>query len=505
MGSPNSVILGDNLVFTVCVHDPDTSAVTDADAVPTYRVYEDETGTAVLTGSMAKLDDANTTGFYSESIACTTANGFEVNKTYTIYVQGIVGGVTGAISYGLKCVASDTGPGDYRITLVVRTTDGTPIPGASVWVNTTTNRSGSAVRPGVTSDDGEVTFNLQYTTYYVYAHLAGYTFANTSITTSASETEFTLDIGTAVSVSDVDSSYDDSFLSRLIEDVREQVDEPTINAKYTDDRIIELAEKAYVHVIGEVNRNSKFPAVAKYIITIADGVSKYMLPHTIGSILAIYTETEEGNKLFYKSRSPHNPSGRNLWTEGNTLCIQPNGIGNGTEITVEYVPIGVARLHNGTCSVSADGLTVTLASTPHAGDLDTHAQAYAGSILRVLQVTGTGAVGNYMQERTITGYDNTTRGATVDVALNPVPVAGTGGYIYYEIAPAIHKGLDHVVSLYVGLHICNVEGNQKRGSGILKEFQSAMRNVRLTTYYSNIQEAYRWYGDNFDNSRYGGL
>lgn len=102
MGCPTEVEIGDNLVFSVTTHDPDTGVLTDADSVPTYRVYEDETGTAILTGSMAKLDDANTTGFYSESIACTSGNGFENGKTYTVYIEATVDSDKGGICYGFK-------------------------------------------------------------------------------------------------------------------------------------------------------------------------------------------------------------------------------------------------------------------------------------------------------------------------------------------------------------------------------------------------------------------
>ncbi len=102
MGCPSDVKIGDSVVFSITTHDPDTGVVTDADSDPSYRVYEDETGTAILTGTMAKLDDANTTGFYTESIACTAANGFEARKTYTIYVAAMVGGDTGAICYGVR-------------------------------------------------------------------------------------------------------------------------------------------------------------------------------------------------------------------------------------------------------------------------------------------------------------------------------------------------------------------------------------------------------------------
>jgi len=102
MGCPSEVEIGDNLVFSVCTHDPDTGVLTDADAVPDYRVYEDETGTAILTGSMAKLDDANTVGFYSESLACTSGNGFENGKSYSVYIEATVDSDQGGMSYGFK-------------------------------------------------------------------------------------------------------------------------------------------------------------------------------------------------------------------------------------------------------------------------------------------------------------------------------------------------------------------------------------------------------------------
>ena len=102
MGCPSSCTLGDNLVFSICTHDPDTGVLTDADAAPTYRIYEDETATAILTGSMAVLDTGNTTGFYTELIAVTTANGFEVGKTYTIYIEATVDSDKGGIPLSFK-------------------------------------------------------------------------------------------------------------------------------------------------------------------------------------------------------------------------------------------------------------------------------------------------------------------------------------------------------------------------------------------------------------------
>lgn len=92
--------LDDLLTFSVNTHDPTSNGeATDADAVPAYRVYEDETGTAILTGNMAKLDDANTVGLYSEQITLSAANGLEYGKSYTIYISAAVNSVTGTISH----------------------------------------------------------------------------------------------------------------------------------------------------------------------------------------------------------------------------------------------------------------------------------------------------------------------------------------------------------------------------------------------------------------------
>jgi hypothetical protein len=106
MGCPTECEIGANLVFSICTHDPDTGVLTDADAAPAYRIYEDETGTAILNGDMAKLDDANTTGFYTESIAVSAGNGFENGKSYTIYIEATVDSDTGGISFAFKAYDS---------------------------------------------------------------------------------------------------------------------------------------------------------------------------------------------------------------------------------------------------------------------------------------------------------------------------------------------------------------------------------------------------------------
>ena len=106
MGCPGKVKIGHTVVFSICTHDPDTGVLTDADSAPIYRLYEDETATPILTGSMAKLDDANTTGFYTELITCSGGNGFETSKTYTVLIMATVDSDQGGMCYAFKIVAA---------------------------------------------------------------------------------------------------------------------------------------------------------------------------------------------------------------------------------------------------------------------------------------------------------------------------------------------------------------------------------------------------------------
>jgi len=102
MGCPAEVFIGDNLVFSICTHDPDTGILTDADAAPEYRIYEDEDEPPILTGTMNLRDSVNTTGFYTKLIACTALNGFENGKNYSIYITATVDGDTGGICFAFK-------------------------------------------------------------------------------------------------------------------------------------------------------------------------------------------------------------------------------------------------------------------------------------------------------------------------------------------------------------------------------------------------------------------
>jgi len=98
--------IDDLLTFPANTHAANTGAATDADSLPTYRVYEDETTTPILTGTMALLDSGNTVGFYSEQITLSAANGFEIDKSYTVYISAIVGEIVGTQSHSFQMMVA---------------------------------------------------------------------------------------------------------------------------------------------------------------------------------------------------------------------------------------------------------------------------------------------------------------------------------------------------------------------------------------------------------------
>jgi hypothetical protein len=449
-----------------------------------------DAGAATIGGMLTKMADDNAGADFD---ATTDSLQAIRDRGDTAWTTG-VGGVAGV--------------GSYTHTITIRTTGGAPLAGVGVWVNTANDRTAAVAGTLYTNSSGTVTFNLDYTTHYIFCTLAGYSFDAASFTSSAGNVDFTKDIATATSAGS-SSVYDNSFLTRALATVREMIDEPTINKKYTDARIITQLEKSYVHILGEVNRNTRTPAVGTFSVSVNTGstaIQSFTLPHNAGMIMAVYVEGEFGERYNYGSRSRHNLLGRSVWIEGQTLKVQPQtvwGIDNGGTATlkVEHVPVGVASLHNGTLTLDADGDVATFAASPNVGAMDTHVQAYLGCTLRILEVDGTTVTGNVMQERTISSYDNSTRAATLDTALSPIPTTDDGS-IYYEIAPTIHKGLDEIVATYTAYVIALNEGNHKRANGILKRYQTEIRTVRLTSYYSRVDEAPKQRADNYDNRRY---
>ena len=85
------VNLGVTVTLDFVTTTPTTGAAGSASAT-TVNVFEDANDTAILTPSATER--SGQTGNYRVQVACTTANGFEVGKSYNVVVTATVGGVS---------------------------------------------------------------------------------------------------------------------------------------------------------------------------------------------------------------------------------------------------------------------------------------------------------------------------------------------------------------------------------------------------------------------------
>lgn len=84
---------GEVVHFDVTTCDPSTGAVTDADSAPGWKVFEEDSDTAIQSGTMTKR--TTKTGNYRASVTVSAGNGFDVGKWYSIVVSATVDSTTG--------------------------------------------------------------------------------------------------------------------------------------------------------------------------------------------------------------------------------------------------------------------------------------------------------------------------------------------------------------------------------------------------------------------------
>lgn len=107
----STAYLGQTLVLDFVTSLPTTGAAATASSV-TVRVFEDASDTAILTPSATER--SGYTGNYRVSVACTTANGFEVGKSYNVVVEATVGGVVARGVVGSFVLAPPVFPGTVQ-------------------------------------------------------------------------------------------------------------------------------------------------------------------------------------------------------------------------------------------------------------------------------------------------------------------------------------------------------------------------------------------------------
>jgi hypothetical protein len=148
-----------------------SGAAADADVLPTAEVFEDATDTTVVALTVVKR--ASKTGNYRVGIACTAANGFELNKSYNVVGTAVVGGNTGKDVLGrfqvravpLTAVVIATAVTDRFATIYTATSD---VPGHDARLTVTGTATGTPTQTSVT-----LTMDVALNAAVLAAHFTG--------------------------------------------------------------------------------------------------------------------------------------------------------------------------------------------------------------------------------------------------------------------------------------------------------------------------------------------
>ena len=261
------------------------------------------------------------------------------------------------------------------------------------------------------------------------------------------------------------------MIDRLISRIRRNTDEPAVKAKFTDDELIERIEDSCRKILGDLNSVTDNALVVRHPISVVKDSTVFLLPPNVEQVrkLVKLNDTTGAVSWDYEPYTDLRARGPGFCLEGRVLRFDPPWQGSDETLYVWYVPNGDFRLHYGTAA-RVTATSVTLASTPTKGSLDTRENCYAGAILRIVDSTE-----GLVQERFVTAYDRVGRIATLDIELSPLPT----GTVTYEIVPAYQTHLEDVVGWDVAVGLKAMGGDSNRYWMLGKEQAKAMRGLRL--------------------------
>jgi len=257
-------------------------------------------------------------------------------------------------------------------------------------------------------------------------------------------------------------------LERVLALIRQNADEPVIDAKYSDDDLLLRVEAAYQIVLSEINVNNDAPILSRHNISLATGTATYMLPPNAQSVTRIAKiNATTGQPEWYVTPLSRWGPAPGIRFEGRVLRFEPTWLNAAETVEMTYIPNGDVRLHYGTAA-AVDSTSVTLTETPTLGDYDDRANAYVGSVLRILS-SGAGGI----QERTVTAMSS--KQCIVDPAWSPSP----SGTTVYEIVPLYGRLVESVVAAYVARDLQRINRNKLGVQFLNEKYMEERRATRL--------------------------
>lgn len=292
----------------------------------------------------------------------------------------------------------------------------------------------------------------------------------------------------------------DGFLGSTVSMIRQMIDSPSANAKFTDADLITYLRGSIATVMADFNALTDHPYVARVDLAIVADKQVYTLPPQVQKIyyMALIDSTS-GLKIWeLYPGSIWDFSGYGFRLEGNTMRLLTKWK-TGYTIQIAFVPNAEPFPILGSSSTYSAS-TFTFPSSATDGTLDTRPQSYAGYMLRILSSSDSAAV--YTQDRYIASYNNQTRVATMVEDFSPTLV----GTVVFEVVPCFSLLFQQVWALHVAQTIMGLEGSTKQYNLLEGLYQKRLRSLRMSS-KKEFRAGQTFENRTADNDRgpYGGL
>jgi hypothetical protein len=271
-----------------------------------------------------------------------------------------------------------------------------------------------------------------------------------------------------------------SILMTTLERVRTFLDDPSLDAKYSNDFLVrQIIEPEMINVITALNGVRDEPILSKFLLTgILDNAEYIELPPNVGSIIRI-AKLDANNQIVadIPKRDENDPRGAGWFVDGRDLHLRPEWDSSAYTAAgnyhVWYIPSGDFNPHYSAAGGTLATLnTVTLDSTPDVGGVDMRESAYVGGVVRVWSADNT-----IVQERVITSYDASTKKVVARTAFS---ADLTNGAVRYEIVPEFMGQVWQAIALASSMNLGAARNINEKQMVYLKEqfgiaIQSASR------------------------------
>lgn len=288
-----------------------------------------------------------------------------------------------------------------------------------------------------------------------------------------------------------------SVLKTVIERIRGYLDDPDLEAKYSDDYIVRhVVQPAFASIMSRVNNSATNPVLQRLSFPITKNQQYYQLPPCVGEVWRLAILDQSGTVVREAMpRNLYNIRGQNWQIEGNLISFLPYPEDNFADLELWYCPSGDYQAFycpapGGGASLNAnkDQVTFTLSTLSTAGivgAVDRRPSAYVGQMLRLLSTSNT----NVVEERMIATWEpnGSVPGQWIATLRRPfIHATGGANLPAFEIAPEGNEPLYEALAAAGAMKLAGYRKVSGEHFGMIQaQYRDAMKT--LMDHYSNIQ------------------